>query len=183
MAWEWTMEFVSNSPEALERMAAEPFDVVVTDMHMPGMDGAQLLQEVQKRHPETVRFVLSGQSSREAVLRFIGRSHQFLSKPCDIKELKGRIAAAFLLRDLLGSATVKEVISRLTSLPSMPALYDEIMAELESNDPSAARVVRQRSLRISVMIRDASTHGWSMPWQIWSQKGPRWNYARCRSPS
>jgi len=122
MAGEWTMEFVSNGPEALERMAAEPFDVVVTDMRMPGMDGAQLLQEVQKRHPETVRFVLSGQSSREAVLRFIGRSHQFLSKPCDIKELKGRIAAAFLLRDLLGSATVKEVISRLTSLPGMPAL-------------------------------------------------------------
>jgi YesN/AraC family two-component response regulator len=140
MAGEWTMEFVSNGPEALERMAAEPFDVVVTDMRMPGMDGAQLLQEVQKLHPETVRFVLSGQSSREAVLRFIGRSHQFLSKPCDIKELKGRIEAAFLLRDLLGSATVKEVISRLTSVPSLPALYDEIMAELESDDPSAARV-------------------------------------------
>ena len=140
MAGEWTMEFVSNGPEALERMAAEPFDVVVTDMRMPGMDGAQLLEEVQKRHPETVRFVLSGQSSREAVLRFIGRSHQFLSKPCDIKELKGRIEAAFLLRDLLGSATVKEVISRLTSVSSLPALYDEIMAELESDDPSAARV-------------------------------------------
>lgn len=140
MAGEWTMEFVSSGAEALEKMAAVPFDVVVTDMRMPGMDGAQLLQEVQKRHPETVRFVLSGQSSQEAMLRFIGRSHQFLSKPCDIKELKERIAAAFLLRDLLGSSTVKEVISRLNSVPSLPALYDEIMAEMESPDPSSARV-------------------------------------------
>jgi putative nucleotidyltransferase with HDIG domain len=140
MAREWEMEFVSNGPAALERMAATPFDVVVTDMRMPGMDGAQLLQEVQRRHPETVRFVLSGQSSREAVLRFIGRSHQFLSKPCDAKELKGRIEAAFRLRDLLGSASVKKVISRLTSVPSLPALYDEIMKELESDDPSAGRV-------------------------------------------
>lgn len=72
MAGEWTMEFVSNGPEALERMAAEPFDVVVTDMRMPGMDGAQLLQEVQKRHPETVRFVPVGPiepGSRTAVHR------------------------------------------------------------------------------------------------------------------
>jgi putative nucleotidyltransferase with HDIG domain len=140
MAGEWTMDFVSSGAEALAKMESVPVDVVVTDMRMPGMDGAQLLHEVQKRYPETVRFVLSGQSSREAVLRFIGRSHQFLSKPCDIKELKGRIEAAFLLRSLLGSARVKEVISRLTSVPSLPALYDEIMGELESKDPSAARV-------------------------------------------
>jgi CheY-like chemotaxis protein len=90
------MEFVSNGPEALERMAAQPFDVVVPDMRIPGMDGAQFLQEIQKRHPETVRFVLSGQSSREAGLRFIGRSHEFSSRPCNIQELKGQIVAAFL---------------------------------------------------------------------------------------
>jgi response regulator RpfG family c-di-GMP phosphodiesterase len=140
MAGEWTMDFVSSGAEALAKMESMPVDVVVTDMRMPGMDGAQLLQEVQKRHPETVRFVLSGQSSREAVLRFIGRSHQFLSKPCDIKELKGRIEAVFLRRNLLGSARIKEVISKLTSVPRLPALYDEIVGELESKDPSAARV-------------------------------------------
>jgi putative nucleotidyltransferase with HDIG domain len=140
MSPEWSTEFANSGSEALEKMAQTTFDVVVTDMRMPGMDGGELLQEVEKRHPDTVRIVLSGQSSREALLRSIGPSHQYLSKPCDVNELKARIGSAFLLRDLLGNSAVKSVVSRLTSIPSLPTLYKQMMAEIESPDPSSATV-------------------------------------------
>src|ERR1017187_3607368 len=80
---QWQMDFVESGPKALEFLATTPVDVLVTDMIMPGMDGAQLLTEVMKRHPDTVRLVLSGHADREAVLRLVGPVHQYLSKPCN----------------------------------------------------------------------------------------------------
>ncbi len=48
MRQEWDMVFVDSGPKALEEMARGNFDVIVTDMRMPGMDGAQLLREVKR---------------------------------------------------------------------------------------------------------------------------------------
>src|SRR5258708_4509441 len=101
MRKEWQMEFVSGGSEALEKMAINPYDVVITDMRMPGMDGAQLLEKVKNRFPQTVRMALSGQSDRDTVFRCIGPTHQYLSKPCDIDEIKQKLMHAFALRDLL----------------------------------------------------------------------------------
>jgi putative nucleotidyltransferase with HDIG domain len=137
---EWSMDFANGGPEALKMMEKEPFDVVVTDMRMPEMDGAQLMQEVKTRYPRTIRLVLSGQSSQEAMLRSIAPSHQFLSKPCNIDELKERITKAFVLRGLLESSAIKAVISGLATIPSLPAIYDHVLKELQSRDPSVTRI-------------------------------------------
>ncbi len=137
---EWSMEFANGGAKALEMMAQQPFDVLVTDMRMPGMDGAQLLQEVTTRYPRTIRIVLSGQSSREALLRSIAPSHQFLSKPCTAEELKRRIANALALQQLLESSAIKTMISGLGSIPTLPTSYHEILQELQSKEPSIAHV-------------------------------------------
>jgi HD-like signal output (HDOD) protein len=140
MRGQWTMEFANGGAEALRMMEQHPFDVVVTDMRMPGMDGAELLQEVKARFPQTIRIVLSGHSSRESLLRSIAPSHQSLSKPCTIEDLKQRIARAFALHDLLENAAIKDVISGLGSIPSLPAIYEQAVQELQSPDPSIARL-------------------------------------------
>lgn len=123
MRTEWEIEFASGGPEALETMAKTPCDVVITDMRMPGMDGAQLLDLVKTRFPRTVRIILSGQSDRETILRSVGPSHQYLSKPCDLDELKQKLVRAFALREMLDDPHLKEVIGRLKTVPSLPALY------------------------------------------------------------
>ena len=56
----WEMSFVEGGHEALDLLSREPHDVIVTDMRMPRMDGAALLQIIQKEHAELVRIVLSG---------------------------------------------------------------------------------------------------------------------------
>ena len=89
---EWNMNFVGAGQQALDFMAAQPVDVIVTDMTMPGMDGSQLLTEVAKRHSNTVRIVLSGHAEREAVMRLVGPAHQYLAKPCDAEELRNAIS-------------------------------------------------------------------------------------------
>ena len=71
MRSEWEMHFVDNAADALQALDQQAYDAIVTDMRMPMMDGAQLLEAVKQRHPEMIRMVLSGQSSRAAVLRSI----------------------------------------------------------------------------------------------------------------
>lgn len=138
---EWEMTFVESGQAALEFMKDNPIDVIVSDMRMPGMDGAQLLVEVTKRHPAAVRIVLSGQAEKEAVLRAIGPSHQYLSKPCDAETLKNTISRACALQDLLHSERLSFVAS-LKNLPSVPKIYQEIVEELRMDEPSIPHVTR-----------------------------------------
>jgi HD-like signal output (HDOD) protein len=140
MRLEWDMNFVESGFQALELMATRPVDIVVSDMMMPGMDGSQLLGEVVKRHPQTVRIILSGHAEREAVLRLVGPAHQYLSKPCDAEELRRAILRAFALRDLLGNERLKELATRIKCLPSLPALYHQLMEEFQKDDPSPDRI-------------------------------------------
>jgi HD-like signal output (HDOD) protein len=137
---EWQMNFVDSGAKALEFLAANPVDVIVTDMMMPGMDGAALLCEVLKRHPDTVRLVLSGHSDREAVLRLVGPAHQYLSKPCSADDLRIAIDRALGMRSLLTNPRLKQLVSRLPSLPSLPALHAQLTEELQKEEPSVTRV-------------------------------------------
>jgi HD-like signal output (HDOD) protein len=109
---------------------------------MPKMDGAQLLDKVKLMHPDVIRVVLSGQSSRAAVLRSIAPAHQFLSKPCDPQELMVRLGQAFAMRDLLSNEALKTTISRLRSVPSLPSIYGELMEALRKEDPPISQLAK-----------------------------------------
>lgn len=74
----WDIHFANSGPLALEFIAQQGIDVIVTDMRMPEMDGAELLSKVQEKYPRVIRFVLSGQCDKETVLKSVGPSHQYL---------------------------------------------------------------------------------------------------------
>ena len=137
---EWDMSFAGNCPEALKVLERETYDVVVSDMRMPGMDGAQLLNEVKKLHPETIRIILSGQVDQDAFIRSSGSFHQFLSKPCNTETLKSTVTHVCTLRRFLGNQDVRKVAAQIESIPSLPSLYTELMAEVNSQDSCLERV-------------------------------------------
>ena len=137
---DWDMHFAEGGQAALTLMERVPIEVIGSDMSMPGMDGAQLLGEVLARHPHTVRLVLSGHADRDAVLRLVGPAHQYLSKPCDPGELRGAISRALALRDLLANEHLKQLASKVKSLPALPALHRQLTAELGKEEPSLERV-------------------------------------------
>lgn len=137
---EWKMAFANSGQKALEILAQEEFDIIVSDMRMPGMDGAELLSIVRERFPRMVRFVLSGQSDRETIFRSVGAAHQFMSKPCDPKILKSTVDRAFALRDIFNSPTVSETVSRVGALPALPETYAKLVKKLQDTESSIADV-------------------------------------------
>jgi HD-like signal output (HDOD) protein len=124
----WEVVFVSTGQHALDELAKAPFDLVITDMRMPGMDGADLLAKVKELYPAAARMVLSGQASREAVLRAMPLAQQFLAKPCEAPEVQAVIERTFGLKALLANERILGIIGTLESLPSVPKTYLELTA-------------------------------------------------------
>lgn len=141
---EWQMEFQEGGQAALESLVDSPCDVIVSDMKMPGMDGAELLSAVKKQYPASIRIALSGETDSNMIYRCVQHAHQYLAKPCDPDALVSAVRRAFTLRDLMHDESLEKVIAEMSSLPSLPEAYEKIMKELQSDDPSlqeAAKIV------------------------------------------
>ncbi|NMC21575.1 MAG: HDOD domain-containing protein, partial [Thermogutta sp.] len=143
---EWEMSFFSSGPAALEAMAVCRPDIVVSDMRMPGMNGAEFLGEVRRRHPGTVRLILSGQCDRDAVLDAAGPAHQFLSKPCSAETLRSTIGRICEIQDQLANTEIRAAVARLQALPihaSHLRTLAEVLAPPKTSETDLIRVVNQ----------------------------------------
>jgi HD-like signal output (HDOD) protein/ActR/RegA family two-component response regulator len=138
---DFDMYFAAGGREALEIMAKERFAVVISDMRMPGMDGAQFLETVQKEYPHTIRIMLTGQADESSILRTIGVVHQFLAKPCDPELLKTVLAQTGALQNILSDGRLKDLVSRIGTLPSLPTVYTKLQKAIASPDVEISEVV------------------------------------------
>jgi putative nucleotidyltransferase with HDIG domain len=137
---EWDLSFARGGREALEMMVKNRFDVVVSDMRMPEIDGVALLTAAQRHFPQMVRFILSGYSEKTTLLRSVGSTHQFLSKPCDSEVLKSAVNRAMRLRNLMNDGSMKKLVSQIGALPSLPEIYVELEEEIKSPSCSLKKV-------------------------------------------
>jgi putative nucleotidyltransferase with HDIG domain len=135
MRTEWHMEFVLGGAEALTALKTSPADVIVSDMRMPGMDGWQLLAEVKKLYPQTVRLILSGHAEATSIMRAVGIAHQYLAKPCECAAIKDAIIQTQKLRNLLSNGQLAALVGQVSTLPSAPKAFQEVLACLQ--DPAA----------------------------------------------
>ncbi|HET8725432.1 MAG TPA: HDOD domain-containing protein [Anaeromyxobacteraceae bacterium] len=117
----WEVRTAGGGPAALEAMAAEPADVVVSDMRMPGMDGVTLLGRIREGWPGTVRILLSGWADAGSLTRAAAVAHRYLLKPCDPDTLRSELAEVERVRALLPDPGLRAALGALHSLPSSPA--------------------------------------------------------------
>jgi HD-like signal output (HDOD) protein len=175
---EWTLAFASGGPQAIAMLQQEAFDVVVTDMRMPVVDGKALLAHVHDKHPQVVRIVLSGQTELSSAVGVVPFAHQFLNKPCKPEDLKSAIERVGKVRDLLSSERIRGVIGAVDKLPSPPTVYarltqallradvsiDEVTAIMESDPAMCAKLLHLvnssffGSGRRTTSVRDAISY-------------------------
>ena len=129
---EWSHEFAHGGAEALQALDKGAFDVVVTDVRMPAMDGMELLKQVKARHPHLLRVILSGQSEQESLIKSSGVSHQYLTKPCSLEELKAAVERAFSLKRLLSDPLSIELACKVEVIPTISPVYWELERLLQS---------------------------------------------------
>ncbi|MCC6158886.1 MAG: HDOD domain-containing protein [Deltaproteobacteria bacterium] len=139
---QWDMIFVDNGPEALQILAQSPCTVIVSDMRMPGMDGAALLRRVQREFPAVSRIILTGYADESAMLRVLAVAHQCIAKPCDPGLLERVIERVCDLHALINDDALRHAVGKVTSLPSAPRIYGQLMSVLSDERASADDVSR-----------------------------------------
>ncbi|MGA2419330.1 MAG: response regulator [Candidatus Acidiferrum sp.] len=127
---EWDMAFSVGAEPAIALLATTPFDVIVSDMRMPGMDGAALLEIVREKYPSILRIILSGYTDLQAAMRAVPVAHQFLLKPCDPDMLRSAIARATSLGEVLDSRMLISLVGSLRDLPSPPKVSARLRVAL-----------------------------------------------------
>ena len=158
---DWELAFADGGNMALEQMDQQSFDIVVSDMRMPGMDGSELLAQVRERDPGVVRIILSGQSDREAAMRAAKVAHQFLAKPFDAPFLEATLERLLGLRQLMSNSTLQDLVGGLNSLPSAPRIYTELvdlLAKQETSLEEVAQILEQdpaMCAKVLQMVRSA----------------------------
>jgi putative nucleotidyltransferase with HDIG domain len=132
---DWDMQFAESGAQALAMLETDPYDVIISDLRMPGMTGVQLLEQVKERYPNVSRMILSGHGDTDMIIKSVSVAHQFMAKPCDADFLQTAITRAVHLRDLLNSDKLANIVKDGSSLPTLPELYQELTAVL--NEPNS----------------------------------------------
>jgi CheY-like chemotaxis protein len=135
--------------------SGEPFEVVVSDMQMPHMNGASFLAEVRQRCPATSRLLLTGHADIESAIAAVNRGQifRFLTKPCPPEEL---VAA---LTDAVGQhrlVTSERVLLEQTLVGSVRALSEVLaLVHPEVFGPSMRQHARVRAVAARLRLADA----------------------------
>jgi HD-like signal output (HDOD) protein/ActR/RegA family two-component response regulator len=151
---EWRMTFVACGEAALSVLESEPVDVVVSDLRMPGMDGAALLTQVARIQPDAVRIVLSGHADPETIGRVAAVAHRILVKPSPIEVVAGVIERSCVLLDVTGEVQLIRAAAGACVLPSPSATYiemAELLARMDATTDQVAAVV-ERDIAMSAKV-------------------------------
>jgi FixJ family two-component response regulator len=135
-----------------------PYAVVISDMRMPGMDGAQFLAQVRQIAPDTVRMLLTGQADLDSAIHAVneGNIFRFLTKPCQ-KEIMAKAITTGLVQYRL--ATAEKDLLENTLMGSIKVLTDVLSA--------ASPEAFGRSMRVARCIRHlVSKFGLPSPWRF-----------------
>jgi HD-like signal output (HDOD) protein len=145
---DWQATFAGGGDEAIAALANGEFDVVVTDMRMPKIDGLAVLREAIEKYPHVARIVLSGQVDDDVAWRAVPLAHQFMSKPCEPRVLIEAISRAMKLRDQLSSRQIAMSVGKVSRLPTAPKMLDptcnlKAIASIVSREPAiSARLLQ-----------------------------------------
>jgi len=141
----YRIRVAEGGPQALALLEQEPADLVVSDMRMPEMNGAEFLAEVARRWPRTIRILLTGYADLESTVAAIneGRIYQYLSKPWEDNHLRLTLRRA--LREQALEAE-RERLSR--ELAERNARLEELNRTLERRVEERTEEIRQTAAMV-----------------------------------
>ncbi len=162
---------VSSGDSALAKLDSEPFDVIITDLQMPVTSGLAVLTHVKDFYPHMVRVVLSGSAEQDARLETVQLAHQYLAKPCTLKELEETLARAASLRRLMTNESVRTAVAAVDTLPSAPRVYASLSKALQHSESSiqdVSAIVMQDSAMAARVLQVVNSAFFGLPQHVTS---------------
>lgn len=157
--------------EGVKLLQERHFDVVVTDLTMPDMDGLQFLAHVVRNQPDCARIIISGFADRIKVARCLFVGHRYFTKPCDMKELGTLLKRLASFKQVVSNPRVRRLIGGLGSLPGPPEMFLKLEKLLQSDEASVhevAEVVEQDPAVTAKLLQVVNSAQFGLPQKILS---------------
>lgn len=149
-------------PEALEFLRANPVNLILSDMKMPGMNGREVLHQAAQISPDSVRILTSGHESKEEILAAIssGIAQYYIIKPWDDEALRETLGEAMRLQRDLKALHLKEVLKSFNALPS-PSRFQTglwgLLAKPEKPIHELAEEIERSPALVAKLLRVANS--------------------------
>lgn len=128
------IDFESDPLAAIARLSETDYDLVVTDMRMPGCTGVQVLEAAARRNPGGMRAVLSGYSGEAEMAQAMPHAHFFIAKPFDPAAITELITRTSALASMSLSDDLRRRLGGLKALPPVPKLFATLSRALEEQE-------------------------------------------------
>ncbi|HUQ09686.1 MAG TPA: response regulator [Steroidobacteraceae bacterium] len=148
---EYEVHTASTVEVALQKLReVKDLAVVISDMRMPGMDGAAFLHQALVRRPDVTRILLTGQADRDEAIRAVnqGQIFRLLTKPCPPEELKPAIEAGVVQNRLLNA---ERAVLQETLLGCIKALM-EVLAVANPVAFGRASGIKRRAMTLAARL-------------------------------
>lgn len=149
----WAMRFACGAQAGLDALEEHGADIVVSDMRMPQMDGAQFLTIVKDRYPEAIRFVLTGQADEAMTLRALPVAHHWLHKPCGRDSLVAEIERGLSALESIEDPAMRTLCARLDDLPMSSQAIQRLQVALAHPETSTAEIAELVSSEPGLAVR------------------------------
>lgn len=132
----WKATFVTSAQAALNLLANRWFDVVFTELRLPGMDGAELLEHVKLHHPSIIRVLLAEPLEDAQLDRAIAVAQRFVAKPWDMQSLVANLESVLGAWPRTDNPLVRTIVGRLSMLPSSAMTYPKLIQVMAKSNAS-----------------------------------------------
>jgi HD-like signal output (HDOD) protein/CheY-like chemotaxis protein len=150
----WEVLLAASGREALEVLARDPVDIVISAMQLADQDGAELLHRARDLQPGAVRIALADQGVGEWRETEEGDLHRLFIKPFDPEFLIGAVESLDIEDDATSVRAVRAFVGGLGRIPSLPSLYSELVALLQREEAGMGEVARliRRDLGVASQV-------------------------------
>ena len=153
MSRPWTVKWVETSAQATRELESQPYDVVITELALPGETGIDLLRKVADQYPAAIRMALSAAADRQMILQTSGLAHRFIAKPTSGSVLISLLDTSINLREIFDNPEIHARVAKIGILPSPPEIYQQLVEELKNDDCSIRGVADLISQDIAITAK------------------------------
>lgn len=141
---DWTVLQAENAAKALQLLSEAPagqaIDVILSEAKLSDMGSVELLEKVWEQNEDTIRLTLTADAEAETVLGSARANQRFLLKPFIASHLASTIDRSMRLRKSMQDEQLKRYMNSVTTIPAVPAIYNQMMQELSSSHSSLIKV-------------------------------------------
>ncbi|EAT11526.1 response regulator [Bermanella marisrubri] len=156
----------NSGAEGIDLIKSHKFDVIISDMRMPEMDGAAFLAQTITLTPDSRRILLTGYSDQESTIRAIneGQVHQYMTKPWDNEELKQTVEKEFAAKQELSKSDPnsedQSILKQQVESVASELANTRVFADLAKDE-----LLKQYNTTIK-MISNMLSQRISTPWEM-----------------